>query len=75
MDLMENKTGLPEMMKHCTRGCRWCPFMPLVFGIVMLLIGYFLDVGTVRVLGLILSGVVIVMGLFCFTMMRSMFRR
>ena len=48
--MMENKTEVPEMMKHCTRGCRWCPFMPLVFGIVMLLLGYFLDAGTVRVL-------------------------
>jgi hypothetical protein len=41
----------------------------------MLLLGYFLDAAAVRVLWLILSGVVIVMGLFCFSMMRSMFRR
>jgi hypothetical protein len=48
--------------------------MPIVFGLVMLLLGYFLDAATVRILWLILSVAVIIMGLFCFTMMRSMFR-
>lgn len=59
-------------MKECMNRCRWCPLIPITFGIISFLLGYFLDAEIVRILWLIFSGLAILMGLFCFIMMSVM---
>lgn len=63
---------MKEMMKECMKRCRWCPLIPMTLGIIFFLLGYFLHAEPVRVLWLIFSVIMILMGLFCFIMMSAM---
>ena len=40
-------------MQACMKGCRWCPLVPVVLGIILFLLGYFQNAETVRVLWLV----------------------
>ncbi len=58
-----------SMMSKCMRMCRWFLLIPVVFGIALLLLGYYLDAEITRVLWMLLAGLVILMGAFGFLMM------
>jgi hypothetical protein len=58
-----------SMMAECMKKCRWFPLMPVIFGIVLLLLGYYLDAEIIRVLWMIGAGLLILLGTFCLLMM------
>ncbi len=66
------KHPMEKMMPECMKGCRWCPLIPLILGIIAFLLGYYLDPATTRILWLVFSGLVILMGLMCLIMMNAM---
>jgi hypothetical protein len=61
-----------SMMRECMRGCRWLPLVPVVLGILLLLLGYYLDAEITRILWMGAAGFVILMGTFCLLMMSRM---
>ena len=50
------------MMNKCMKGCRWFLLIPVVLGISVLLLGYYLDAEIVRVLWMVIAGLVILVG-------------
>jgi hypothetical protein len=63
----EGLSGAPEcntMMERCMEGCRWFPLVPVVIGVLLVLLGYYLDPAVTRVLWMILAGLLILMGTF-----------
>lgn len=76
---MENKeTDSTRMMRGCMTGCmkacRWCPFMPIIFGVALFLLGYYLDAEAVRLLWLVFSGFMVLMGLMMLVMVNVFLR-
>ena len=65
---------MKDMMPACMKGCRWCTLIPLVIGAILFLLGYFLDAETVRILWLVFSCLLTVMGLMALIMMTTMFK-
>ena len=65
---------MKNMMQACMKGCRWCPLIPLILGVILFLLGYFLDAQTVKLLWLVFSCIPIVVGLLALTMMNTMFK-
>ena len=63
-----------SMMAECMKGCRWFPLMPVIFGIVLFLLGYYLDAEITRILWMLAAGFLILMGTFCLLMMSKMVR-
>ncbi len=63
------------MMAKCFSYCKWCPLMPIIFGAIFLLLGFFLSAEVVRVLWIILSVVIILMGICCFICMSVMSKK
>lgn len=61
-------------MKKCMMHCKWCPLIPVVLGVVLFLLGYFLDAEIVRIVWLVLSGLVVLMGIGCFIMTSLMMK-
>ncbi|MHC4132308.1 MAG: hypothetical protein ACYSSP_05215 [Planctomycetota bacterium] len=61
-----------SMMSKCMKGCRWFPVIPVIFGISLLLLGYFLNPEITRILWMIAAGFVAMMGVFGFVMMNKM---
>ena len=53
-----------SMMAQCMKGCRWLPFLPVVFGLSLLLLGYFLNPEIARILWMIAAGFIVLMGIF-----------
>lgn len=53
-----------SMMGRCAAMCRWFPLLPLILGIALLLMGYYLDASVTRVLWMFMAGSVALMGLF-----------
>ncbi len=49
--------------------CRWFPLIPIVFGVVLLLLGYYLDAEITRVLWMAVAGVTVLLGTFGLIMM------
>lgn len=66
---------MKDMMQACMKGCRWCPLISLIFGVILFLLGYFLEADTVRVLWLVFSCLPIVIGVVGLIMMNFMFKR
>ncbi len=64
----ENRSS---MMANCCEGmkkaCRWMPLIPILLAGVAFLLGYYLDPEIVRVLWLIVSGFVVLMGIIGLT--------
>lgn len=73
----EGETGstMAGMMRECIRRFRWFLLLPIAFGALSLLLGYYLDAQVTRVLWLILSGFVVLTGTFGFMMISRMIRR
>ena len=70
--------GMTGMMERCCggmKGCRWFPLFPILLGVALFLVGYFLSAEVVRILWLIFAAIPIVMGVFGFIMMSIMFRK
>ena len=62
-------------MKHCAKKCRWCPLIPITLGGIFFLLGFYLDAEVVRLMWLILSGFLVLMGTMGLIMMRIMGRK
>ncbi|MHC4111198.1 MAG: hypothetical protein ACYSUY_08985 [Planctomycetota bacterium] len=58
-----------SMMRECMKGCRWFPLIPVVLGILLLLLGYYLNAEITRILWMAAAGFVILMGIFGLLMM------
>ncbi len=68
----ETTMDMMGMMKECMKSCKPCAIMPILFGGVFFLLGYFLEAEIVRILWLVFSGLMILMGVFAFIMMSAM---
>jgi hypothetical protein len=64
-----------SMMSKCMKGYGWFPLVPVVFGIALLLLGYYLDAEITRILWMVAAGLVILMGTLGAVMMRAMIRK
>lgn len=53
-----------SMMSKCAKACRWVPLVPLTLGIVLLLLGYYLDAAMTRMLWMSVAGFVVLLGIF-----------
>jgi hypothetical protein len=63
-----------SVMGECMKGCRWFPLIPVILGILLLLLGYYLDAEITRILWMIAAGFLILMGAFALLMMSRMNR-
>ncbi|MHC4206239.1 MAG: hypothetical protein ACYSTT_16430 [Planctomycetota bacterium] len=63
-----------SMMAGCMNMCRWFPVIAVIFGILFLLLGYFLDAEITRILWMVAAGFLILMGTFCLLIMSKMIR-
>jgi len=59
------------MMKECMKRCRWCPIIPVILGIFLLLLGYYLDAEITRILWMAVAGLIILLGTFGLFMMNK----
>ena len=70
--------GLAGVMETCCQGmksCRWFPLFPAIAGVILFLLGYFLDANVVRLLWLVVSGAIVLMGVVGTMMVSMMLRR
>jgi hypothetical protein len=70
----ESSGGKNATMSRCSKGMKifgWLPSIPVLFGVVAILLGYFLSPEGVRILWLIVSGTVLFVGLLGFILMGS----
>ena len=65
---------LKEIILGRMEKARWFLLIPFTFGIIAFALGYFLDAEIVRIIWLVLSGLMIVMGFMCFLMMSIMYK-
>ncbi len=63
---------MKAMMQHCAKNCRWCPLIPITIGVIFFSLGFYLDAETVRLMWLILSGFLVLMGTMGLLMMNIM---
>lgn len=64
-----------SMMGQCMKGCRWFPLIPVILGAAFFLLGYYLDAEITRILWLVVSGFMILLGTFGFIMMSLMSKK
>ena len=64
-----------SMMGECMKGCSCFILVPLIIGIGLFALGYFLDAEVVRVLWMVLSGIVVLAGILCFIAMNVISRK
>ena len=64
-----------EMMTHCATNMRWMPLFPLTMGIILFLLGYYMEPESVRILFLILASIPIIMGVFGLLMISNFRKR
>ena len=48
------------------------PFVPVILGIVLLLLGYYLDAEVIRILWIVVAGLIILLGTFGLVMISRM---
>lgn len=65
---------MKDMMQACMKKCRWCPLIPMTLGVILFLLGYFLQAEMVRVLWLVFSCIPIFMGAVALIMMNTLFK-
>jgi len=63
---MSGTDDCSSMMAECMKRCRWFPLILVIVGIFLLLLGYYLDAEVIRILWMILSGLIILMGVLGF---------
>ena len=54
----------PSGMGKCMSRCRWFPLMPVILGVILLLLGYYLNAEITRILWMITAGFWILLGGF-----------
>ena len=69
---MSESNGCGSMMAECMKKFRWFPLIPVIIGILLLLLGYYLDAEITRILWMIAAGFVILAGTFGLIMMGRM---
>jgi len=62
--MTNSNINMRRMMRECMKGCRWCALIPITFGAVLFLLGYYLDAEVVRIQWLILTGFMVLTGVF-----------
>ncbi len=72
-DSMSGTMG--TMMRHCMRSFGWFPLIPLGFGVVFFLLGYFLSAESVRILWLVLATIPIILGVLGLLLASAMMRQ
>jgi hypothetical protein len=58
-----------SMMAECMKRCRWFPLIPLIVGIFLFLLGYYLNAEVIRILWMVVAGLIILLGTFGLIMM------
>ena len=59
-----SETGdFSSMMNRCMKMCRWFLLVPLILGITLLLLGYYLDASITRVLWMFSAGFIALLGI------------
>ena len=61
-ELEKDKNSKKRSMMKCMKGARWFLLLPGAFIVVAFLLGYFLDPAALRVLWLIITGALLVIG-------------
>ena len=61
-----------SMMAGCMKMCRWFPLVPMIFGIALFVLGYYLDASIIRVLWMLFAGFMAVLGIFGLILMGTM---
>ena len=51
-----------SMMSRCMTMCRWFPLVPVVLGIAMLLMGYYIDAEVTRMIWMFIAGSMVLLG-------------
>lgn len=51
-----------SMMGRCMTTCRWFPLVPVILGIALLLLGYYVDASITRVLWMLAAGILVLVG-------------
>jgi hypothetical protein len=51
-----------SVMGKCKKKCRWFPLFPVMIGILLLLLGYYLNAEVTRILWMIVSGLIVLLG-------------
>ena len=69
---MSESSDCGSKMAECMKKCKWFPLIPVIFGVVLLLLGYYLDAETTRILWMIAAGFVIFLGIFGLVMIGRM---
>ena len=61
-----------SIMTGCMKMCRWFPLIPVIFGITLFVLGYYLDASIIRVLWMLFAGFIVMMGTFGLILMGRM---
>ncbi len=69
--MTSNEMDRMGMMRGRMKGCKLCAFVPVTFGVILFLSGYFLDAETVRLLWLALTGFISLMGIMMLIMLNA----
>jgi hypothetical protein len=72
--MAHGEMNMMGMMKDHMKACRMCALVPATFGAILFLLGYYLDAEVVRILWLIFSGFIALMGLFMLIMVNAYFK-
>lgn len=72
--MADREMKMMRMMKQNMKACQWCAFFAVSFSTILFLLGYFLDAEVVRILWLIFTGFMVLMGAFMFVMVKGFFR-
>ncbi len=70
--MVDSEMNMMGVMKEHMKGCRICAIMPIIFGTILFLLGYFLDAEVVRIIWLIFAGCIVLMGTFMLLMITAM---
>jgi cytochrome b subunit of formate dehydrogenase len=65
----EDKSSVKQGMMKCMKGARWFLLVPGIFITIAFLLGYFLDPVTIRVLWLIVTGILLILGITFYILM------
>jgi hypothetical protein len=60
---MSDTGNFSSMMGRCMTVCRWFPLVPVIFGIIFLLLGYYLDASITRALWMFTAGFIALLGI------------
>jgi hypothetical protein len=71
---MRGSGGSGSIMAGCMKMCGLFPLIPVILGVLLLLLGYYLDAEITRILWMVAAGFLILMGTFCLLMMSKMIK-